>query len=69
MHRVGDRRCLALRRQPSQVGGNFSVGSLEGFDYSDALKNADLAWTPELFADYVRDPGTTIPGNRMPALA
>ncbi len=44
------------------------VGARPGFTYSDALKNADQAWTPELFARYVQNPGATLPGNVMPAV-
>lgn len=42
------------------------VGSKPGFNYSDALKHDKRDWTADLFADYVKDPAATIPGNRMP---
>ncbi len=44
------------------------VGTKPGFAYSDALKNDDRQWTPELFAAYVQNPGEVIPGNVMPAV-
>jgi len=44
------------------------VGTKSGFVYSDALKNDGRDWTPELFAQYVQNPGATIPGNAMPAV-
>jgi cytochrome c2 len=44
------------------------VGTKSGFAYSDALKNDKRDWTPALFADYVQDPGSVIPGNVMPAV-
>jgi cytochrome c len=44
------------------------VGSKRGFDYSEALASDGRDWTPTLFAQYVADPGATIPGNRMPAV-
>lgn len=45
------------------------VGSMEGFAYSEAMLNDGRDWTPTLFAQYVADPGATIPDNRMPAVS
>jgi len=45
------------------------IGTKEDFAYSEALKNDNREWTPELFAQYVANPGETIPGNVMPAIA
>lgn len=44
------------------------IGTMAGFEYSATLKNADREWTPELFAEYVKDPAATLPGNTMPAV-
>ncbi len=44
------------------------VGSKPGFDYSQALNEAEQQWTPELFARYVRKPGDVFPGNTMAAV-
>ena len=44
------------------------VGMQEGFEYSVALRNDQRQWTPVLFAQYVQSPGSTIPGNVMPAV-
>jgi cytochrome c len=67
--------CHTLRSgEASLAGPNLhelfkrQVGSRADFDYSDALKNADRQWTPELFAEYVQNPGETLPGNRMAAV-
>lgn len=59
---------------PDMAGPNLyqlfkrKVGSKEGFTYSDALANDGRDWSPVLFAQYIADPGSTIPGNRMPAV-
>ena len=37
-----------------------------GFDYSEAMKRANLTWTPEVLAQYLSDPQKLVPGNRMP---
>ena len=44
------------------------VGAKADFTYSDALKNDGRDWTPELLAQYVKNPGEVIPGNNMPAV-
>jgi cytochrome c len=43
-------------------------GSIEGFAYSDANKEAGakgLVWTEETFAKYIEDPRAFMPGNKM----
>ncbi|MDP2619238.1 MAG: cytochrome c family protein [Hyphomicrobiales bacterium] len=41
------------------------AGSVEGFKYSDAMKNADIVWDKETVEEYVKDPKGFIPGNKM----
>ena len=41
------------------------VGSQPGFDYSEALKNADFVWTEQLMDVWLRDPARFMPGNMM----
>ena len=67
--------CHTLRADQANMSGpNLNglfkrrIGAREDFQYSDALAGANRDWTPELFADYVRDPGGTLPGNTMPAV-
>lgn len=35
------------------------------FNYSDALLNADIVWTPDRLDRFLADPARDIPGNRM----
>jgi len=55
----------------SLVGPNLyglfgrQVASVEGFDYSPALKGEDFIWTPEQLDNWLANPGTFVPGNRM----
>ena len=45
---------------------NKRVGSQPGFDYySDALKQADFVWLPELMKVWLADPQNFLPGNMM----
>ena len=41
------------------------VGSQPGFDYSQALSNADFVWTEELMDVWLQDPARFMPGNMM----
>jgi cytochrome c len=56
---------------PNKVGPNLhgvvgrKAGSVEGFNYSPAMKNANLTWTPEELDKYLTDPKATVPGNKM----
>jgi cytochrome c len=40
-------------------------GTVEGFSYTDANKNAAITWTDESFKDYIKDPRAKIPGTKM----
>jgi cytochrome c len=41
------------------------AGSVEGFNYSDAMKNSGITWDEATFKEYVTDPKKKIPGNKM----
>jgi cytochrome c2 len=47
-----------------QVMGS-TVASRPGFNYSDALRNSDVTWTPDRLDRFLADPAGDIPGNRM----
>lgn len=40
-------------------------GSVEGFRYSNANKNANIVWTPEKLDPYLKDPKAVVPGTIM----
>jgi len=40
-------------------------GSVEGYSYTDANKNANIAWSDAAFKDYIKDPRAKIPGTKM----
>ena len=57
-------------------GGNNTGPSLQGlfgrksgtypdYDYSDAMKNAGVVWTPETLDRYLLGPRTMVPGTKM----
>jgi len=40
-------------------------GTIEGFSYTEANKNAAITWSEESFLDYIKDPRAKIPGTKM----
>jgi cytochrome c len=42
-----------------------TAGTVEGFKYSDAMKESEIVWTEETIAEYISDPKAYVPGNRM----
>ena len=41
------------------------TGTIEGYTYSAANKNANLTWDEATFRDYIKDPRAKIPGTKM----
>lgn len=41
------------------------AGSVEDFNYSSAMKNADIVWEKETLEKYIKDPKGFIPDNKM----
>jgi nitrite reductase (NO-forming) len=42
------------------------AGSAPGYDYSPAMKKADMVWNDQTLDQYLIDPGKAVPGNKMP---
>ena len=42
------------------------AGTLEGFPFSDAMKNSGIVWNADTLKAYLADPKGNIPGNKMP---
>ena len=38
---------------------------MEGFKYSDAMKQSGIVWSPETLAAYLADPKGNVPGTKM----
>jgi cytochrome c len=41
------------------------AGTVEGYSYTDANKNADIVWSAATFKDYIQDPRAKMPGTKM----
>lgn len=56
---------------PNQVGPNLHgvfgrrAGTVEGFEYSPALRRLDLVWTAEALERWLADPTGFVPGTTM----
>ena len=56
---------------PAVLGPNLyglfgrEAGSKEGFAYSNALQEADFVWTPDKLEQWLANPRSFLPGNRM----
>jgi cytochrome c len=63
--------CHVADEEKNKVGptllGVFGrpAGSVEGFNYSDAMKESGITWDEATLAAYVADPKGYIPGNKM----
>ena len=54
--RAGPRHCGLLGRR---------AGSVEGFEYSDAMKRSGLVWTPQSLDRFLASPMRAVPGTSM----
>ena len=41
------------------------AGSVEGFEYSVAMKNSGITWDESQLNEYITDPKKKVPGNKM----
>ena len=42
------------------------AGTEAGYNYSPAMKSADITWNPQTLDQYLTDPAKLVPGNKMP---
>jgi len=41
------------------------AGSVDGFNYSPAMAESEITWTPEKLYQFLENPRRVVPGNRM----
>ena len=63
--------CHALDAGVNRVGPSLAAlegraaGAVDGFRYSNALKDSGIVWDKDTLGAYLEDPRGYIPGNRM----
>jgi cytochrome c len=63
--------CHVVDKEQNRVGPHLvgiigrPAGSVEGFKYSDAMKNSGKTWDEATIAEYLKDPKGYIAGNKM----
>jgi len=64
--------CHSMEPGKNTIGPSLSgiidrkSGTGPNFDYSPAMKQANITWTPTTLDAYLADPQKVVPGNRMP---
>lgn len=63
--------CHVADKEQNRVGPHLvgiigrPAGQVDGFKYSEAMAESGLVWDAETLGQYLADPKTFIPGNRM----
>jgi len=63
-HQVGPSAHNSFGPQLNGIIGR-RAGSVEGYAYSAAMKNAPLVWSERNLQTFLKSPGDTVPGNKM----
>jgi cytochrome c len=63
-HQLGENAKTLVGPVLNGVVGRPSA-SIEGYNYSDGMKNAHLTWSPDQLSDYLKNPKQKVPGNKM----
>jgi cytochrome c len=63
-HQIGETAKNSVGPELNGLFGRKS-GTAAGYKFSDANVNSGITWSPEIFAEYIRDPKAKIPGTKM----
>jgi cytochrome c len=63
-HQVGPSAHNGFGPQLNGIIGR-RAGSVDGYAYSPAMKNAALVWSEKNLKTFLKSPGDTVPGNKM----
>ena len=65
------RACHSVKAGENKVGPSLAgvvgrkAGTVEGYKYSDAMKNSGITWNDDTLEKYLKNPKEFIPGNKM----
>lgn len=63
--------CHALEPGKNKMGPSLAgvlgrqAGTVEGYEYSEALKESGVVWSAQTLAPYLANPRSFLPGNKM----
>ena len=63
-HRIGEGAKNTVGPTLNGVVGR-PAGSVEGFAYSEAMKNSGLTWDEATLTEYLKNPKAKVPGTKM----
>ena len=63
-HAVGEGAANKLGPILNGLDGRQS-GSVAGYDYSPAIKSANITWSEATFKDFMANPSAKVPGTKM----
>ena len=63
-HQVGETAKNGVGPVLNGLFGRHS-GSIEGYNYSEANKKAEITWSEATFKDYIQNPMAKMPGTKM----
>jgi cytochrome c len=63
-HRVGPEARHLVGPSLNGLEGRKS-GTMEGYNYSEANKKAEIVWSDESFREYIQNPLARVPGTKM----
>jgi cytochrome c len=63
-HDVGENAKNKIGPMLNGLDGRKS-GAVEGYNYTEANKGADITWGEAAFKEYIKDPRAKIPGTKM----
>jgi cytochrome c len=63
-HKVGDGAKNGIAPELNGLDGR-KAASVEGYNYSDALKEAGITWNEASFLEFIKNPKAKVPGTKM----
>ncbi|HMK88200.1 MAG TPA: cytochrome c family protein [Methylocystis sp.] len=63
-HQVGETAKNAIAPELNGVDGR-KAASVDGYNYSEAMKSSGITWDAASFADYIKNPKAKVPGTKM----
>ncbi len=63
-HQIGEGAKNAIAPELNGIDGR-KAGSVEGYNYSDAMKGSGITWDAASFKEFIKNPKAKVPGTKM----